>query len=373
MVNRNKHLSFFSKRLSNRIASGVGFSTKNVMRRDKIIATAVSKSRNKENIPLILKNNESTAVFMQMSLTTSVRQIIDSIKSNGGLTNETMTKQKVVFGTGILRYEGSEWYDGAIFIGETQTSGRFLIKIVGEIGLKVVENICKSQEMVTVFSSLTVTQCIYYCTTSVDPKYQTMDQWRTGAVQTLGNCLTAKTLVVLNRDSLQLGKKSLNRLITFTPLSVIGKEQRFSKLLIKVVLSGTSAQRFLVTLLRKRTEVTNVMAYMVYDSLLSLSQNDDLLESMRGALNKEYRLGSVVMEDVQKSKAKQYSKELRPVMSACSTIVNKLLMSTYTESVFMILQEKLVKVMVERKGEIANVDTHINNLLESLKPLSKKP
>lgn len=327
-----------------------------------VVSYAVKKGR-KELLPSILNQNNSSCAFLNANLTTNDTTGIERIQSDAGLTPETITKSNVSLGAGILRYNGNEWLNGAVFLGKND-SGRYILKFMGQEGLKILQDLSKYPETVQLLNGMTVTQCSYYLTVSADSSINTAEKWREACAKTILNCVTSKLFVFLDKDSLQIGKKGANKVINFKPLNPSAKDFSFQKTLIKVSFTSTPASRLIGSLLTPSSSENN-MAFMVFETLKTLGETDDFLESMRTALTNDFRLGSVVVPVITpKAKQSEIPKEMKHFSSACTAIVNKATMKSYSEIAFDILEDKLFKVLKERKGEILNYDMKMKKLAQ---------
>lgn len=331
---------------------------------------ATKKSSKKDLFPEILKGALPATAFSNLNLTTSNSQLIDEIQSDLGLTPQTITRRAAGLGAGILKYEGNEWSNGAIFVGKN-ASGRYIITFLGIEGFKILEDNRNNQELVRKFQQMTVTQISAFLTTTSDPNYRNGEEWIKGAGTSIINCSPSKTLVYLDKNSLKVGKKGGNKVLEIKPFNPGGKENSFSKVLIKAFFSGSTAEKLFATLLNVTNKPENVLAFAVYDALDKFKISDDLLDSFKISLNSDFKIGTVVQNEPVKNVA--ISKELKSTKAACTSIVNKIVMSSYTEQVFILLKENLFKVMKERKSEIQNYSVQIKELQDFMKEDDSKP
>lgn len=220
---------------------------------------------------------------------------------------------------------------------------------------------------------MTATQISCDLTTVAPPTTNNDEKWRSATAMAVSNCSVNKTLVYLEKNTIKVGRKGAGRVLTLQPLQPGGKELFFTKIRVQMVLSNTVALKFLYGLSDSSMNIDNLIAYFVYDSLKQIGVEDTFFESIRTSLNNDFKLGSVVIPDVRSASANKLPKELRNASSACTTLVNKAVLSSYSEQVYDLLTNKLFKVLYERRGEIKNFKSLTENLQRLLLTYTSMP
>lgn len=229
------------------------FKGSSLLKQTRIVACKATKSNKKtskgDNIPLILKGNDPACSFTQVNLTTSNLVLIEELKSLTKLTNEEIFSNEVTYGAGMLKYEGQEWYNGCVYLGKN-ANNRYVFSFSGAEGLKVLrEKFLSEPRAAEILNQMTVSQVSYLMTINMSSTVTNMESWRHATAQSVMNCSTEKTSVYLEKSCFKVNKSTSQRFISLEPLTPVGKQENFEKILIRVSFKDATGMRFLTGLL----------------------------------------------------------------------------------------------------------------------------
>lgn len=321
--------------------------------------------------PLILQGNDSVGLFNHINMTTTDYEIVKKFMNIAQLTPDKIEESDVIYGSGLLQYTGSMWYDESIFIGKSSTN-RHLIRVINESGLKILRNALKDSLIVEAFREISVTQVSFYLSVNAPVNLKTTDTWIRESATSVRNCSAEKTLVYLEKSSIKIGQRGSSRSITIEPLLLNNKMTDFQKIVFKAVFTNNSAMQFLSGLTDLSNQSGSLMAFMIHDSLKFVGVDDPFLDHIRSALNLDYKLGSIVVKQVRKTNKTRYPAELKHAQSSCTALINKAVVSNYSSLVYDLLKEKLFTVLFERQEEIPNYKTLTADLAKFLQEQSDK-
>jgi hypothetical protein len=321
--------------------------------------SVVASAKRTKASDFVLSNTSGSLI--KLNLTTAERAVCDQVLANLGLTAANISKANATLGSGPLKYTGDEYGNGAIFVG-TSVAGRHILSFMGQAGADYYEKARKSQEIMALFNQFNVT--CYEFALAVDSLSDTRS---VDALQERFKSFTAtqivqgKVSVSISPKGLAVGKASASKYITILPLEP-SSDGKIQKIIIRCALSGAAAKN-LINLSAANNSLNTCYASSIHEQL-RLFKNDALIDHICAQLINNYALGSVVTPSKPESVAKV--KELRPVSSACTTIVNRLKMPGYSKDVQVLVLQKLVDVMHNSRGEITNYDSFANEICQKL-------
>lgn len=299
-------------------------------------------------VPSKLTGTDCYALFHQLTLTTPHSSDIEILKQNGNLTTKTMTKKFSRLGSGMTMYEGSEWFNGDIFVGKNKEN-RGLLKVSGTSGLDFIQNLAANSASVNILKSCTITQMKCLVTIPANSFLNTEEKWRSEVGKCLDSASGSTKSIYLEQSSFCMGRRGATRLLSLKPFQIEGKGKEFTKLLIELNVNSQPAMHLLNGFLMKPANPKNLIAFMVKETLEEAKLNNDYMNHIIGALSQTYDTANVIIEDIQTS-----SNKLAPVIGACTLLLNKAVVKSSTKDVFSELKESFFDKLMQRRDECDN-------------------
>nr|YP_010500063.1 hypothetical protein ODF01_pgp063 [Gormaniella terricola]UWV18240.1 hypothetical protein [Gormaniella terricola] len=318
-------------------------------------------AKKKQTVDFFQVNSSAPGALHKVNFTTSNVNLFNQIQSSLALSPDNLTSSTETLGTGALKYVGSTYFNGSVFVG-TNTNGGNLVSFVGVDGLELLVKAFGSQKSAALFNQLTVTQVDFSLKLPVPPSVNSEAAYFKAAGDILASeSFKSKSPVSTNKNSLVIGKASSNTRITLSP--VMNEPGKVTGLIARVTLSKTAAADFLGMLPNAATPFVCFAAS--FNTGIAFLQNCELVDSLRLFLAQNYNLSSLVrMPSL--SKTPKVSKELRPVLTGLTMVFNRLSDSNYSEATQKLMLENFFKRMVKEQGSIENYSAFIESVKEVL-------
>lgn len=320
---------------------------------------AKGNSKNKDpfrNYPVNLQG----IVLEQLNLSCVNTGVVENILKDAKLTPETISASHKTYGSGTLKYTGNEWYGGSVFVGQNSSNGWILI-FRGETGGSVIESIAKGGCYDSVQAHCKVTQCRYKLI--VPPLENASQSNFVDEAYALAKDPSKKTPVVtVEKSNVNVGKRGAKMMLTVMPaieeVSSREKQPSISKLGLDVRIQGSFGTD-LISLLSSRTgTLATYGAKLVVDGLRDFGSSNQIIQHIRKNLSETFNILSVSTPP-RPQKQSSVPIYLRPIATASTTILNKLLNEQFTEGAQAVFLDKFVKELKRRKSEVKDLTNFV--------------
>jgi len=116
---------------------------KNVYSRNIICSATVRTALTKRDLFKGFPSSTASTSMDCFTLTTTDEKMIELIKKEINIGAETITKREAVVGSGTVRFTGSEWCNGSVFVGKNITNTHML-RFEGNEGLQMLSLLARS-------------------------------------------------------------------------------------------------------------------------------------------------------------------------------------------------------------------------------------
>lgn len=277
--------------------------------------------------------------------------------------------KQTTFGAGKAKYAGESWSDGAIFIGQNDQKG-YLVLFKGDVGFEQVEKITESQKIAAHAGDLKLTQCQFVLPLA-PPKPANNAAFLNDTFALMQQVEKSKINVSSQRGTVVIGKRTSKLMVIIAPeFEVVNDEKVMTVFGLDVRLGSGSCQSLLSMLLSKTNTLQNYLASLVFANLNDFSKTAPLVSHIRAEIQRLFSISNVVIMKAfssGKTKTSTFSKQVRPVFSSISTILNKLRDASLQRETKQILLEQFFPTLVSEKDSIEDYEAFINNILAILK------
>jgi hypothetical protein len=276
------------------------------------------------------------------------------------------------YGVGAVQFVGNEWFNGDCFIGyKSNDSG--ILRFTNGVGEELLTKLFLSPDIRPFLSLIKVSRVDYYVVSDSPVTLRNINDFMIAAneVSNIAPLHKNSPIIYTNKQKLIIGKVTSIRYIVLQPLG-ISSSGIFSKILIEGALTGKAAMEFALMLTSNSAGFGEYAGYNIYEALQKIRQNE-LIDSIMNLLNKMFSFGKVYLPEFPEATKALTPKDLRPVKSGCTAILNRLITPHLSKKVQEEMINNLILPIIKNKTLISGYDDFEVKILLPFRKDTKTP